>query len=157
MLLTSKESDSIILSPLSTYIDTIHLSMIVVSDDNILFFFFSFLQIFEKLKGINMENYIRISCRCFLNELADFCNWNLPWGRHVSSSRWCMKKQWTVKLLCVCVYILLEYSIYFNRSVTIKLVGSKTNGFLFLRENYRYSPDYLNFGTNGIRSNVYGF
>lgn len=57
--------------------------------------------------------------------------------------------------MCVCEYIYIY--IYFNRSVAIKLVDSKTNGFLFLRENYRYRPDYLNFGTNGIRSNVNGF
>lgn len=127
----SIQSDSI--TCLLCLLDTIHLSYDCMM---ILFFFAGSWKVKREDIGKLRKNFLR---RCFLNGLADFCNWNLPWRKHASvrvdicaMHEKAMNCKITLCVyVCMCVYVL--YIIYFNRNVAIKLVDSKTNGFLFLR------------------------
>lgn len=81
MLLTSVTFDRIRFDKLSPPSVTYRDPFIVWSwhdNTSFLFFFCRF------SKREDMENYVRISCRCFLNELVDFSNWNLPWRGRAS-------------------------------------------------------------------------
>lgn len=134
MLLTSDTFDTIRFDNLSS-LSIRYDSFIVWSYDDTFFFAGSWKVKREDI-GKLRKNFLR---RCFLNGLADFCNWNLPWRKHASVRvDICAmhEKPMNCKItLCVCVYVYVYilYIIYFNRNVAIKLVDSKTNGFLFLR------------------------